>query len=94
MRIKRHDKSHIVELTDSSVWRLWPGDLDKTLGWLPTTDIEIVRIDHKLCSHALLSRSDGSRVKASRAGAEWPVDLVRRLLAEANGRTVAPCAQH
>jgi hypothetical protein len=25
-RIKLHAKSHIVELTDGSKWRIWPGD--------------------------------------------------------------------
>ena len=30
-RIKSHAKSHIVELTDSSKWRIWYGDLARTL---------------------------------------------------------------
>ena len=87
MRIKRHDKSHIVELNDGSVWHIWPGDLAKTLGWLPTTDIEIIEIHHEVCSHALIDCSDGLLVKVSRADTEWPVELVRRLLAETDRLT-------
>jgi hypothetical protein len=34
-RIKSHTKSYIVELTDGSKWRIWPGDLATTLGWCP-----------------------------------------------------------
>ena len=79
-RIKRHKKSHIVELGDGSVWHIWPGDLAKTLGWLPTTDLEIISIRHAICSHALVNRSDRSLVKASPTGNEWPIDVVRELL--------------
>jgi hypothetical protein len=28
MRITKHDKSYIVELSDSSVWRIWPAEAD------------------------------------------------------------------
>ena len=35
MQIKRHDRSHLVELRDGSAWRIWPGDIPKTLQWLP-----------------------------------------------------------
>ena len=31
-RISSHAKSYIVELTDGSKWRIWPGDLATTLG--------------------------------------------------------------
>jgi hypothetical protein len=37
--IKRHDVSDVVELTDGSKWRIWPG------GWLPNTPIEISATD-------------------------------------------------
>jgi hypothetical protein len=74
MRIKRHDKSDIVELGDGSRWRIWPGDLPQTLQWLPTTEVEIAAIDDEFCSHALLNRSDGSRVRVIEAGATWPVE--------------------
>ena len=87
MRIKRHDKSYIVKLGDDSIWHIWPGDLAKTLGWLPTTEIEVVRIDHEICSHALVDYSNGSNVKVSSADTKWPIDLVRRLLGHPNGHT-------
>jgi hypothetical protein len=34
MRITKHDKSYIVELSDSSAWRIWPADMADTLQWL------------------------------------------------------------
>ena len=37
MRIKKHDKSYIVEFEDGSTWRIWPGDLVATLFWIPST---------------------------------------------------------
>ena len=37
-RIKSHARSHIVELTDGSKWRIWPGDLAATLGWTPEAE--------------------------------------------------------
>lgn len=82
MRIKQHDRSHIVELSDGSTWRIWPGDVSKTLQWLPTTELDVADIDDDVCSHALITRSDGSRVRAIRANEEWPADMVRRALGE------------
>jgi hypothetical protein len=81
MRIKQHDKSHIVELSDGSTWRIWPGDVARTLQWLPTTELEIARLEDDTCSHALVTRSDGSRVRVIKANEEtWPSDVVRRAL--------------
>jgi hypothetical protein len=34
MRITKHEKSYIVELSDSSVWRIWPANMADTLRWL------------------------------------------------------------
>jgi hypothetical protein len=83
MRIKRHDRSHIVELSDGSSWRIWPGDAPKTLEWLPTTEIEVEDLeDADICSHALINRSDGSRVRVIKASEEWPVQAVKRSLGE------------
>jgi hypothetical protein len=84
MRIKRHNKSHIVWLSDNSVWHIWPGDLAKTLGWPPTTKIEVIKIDHEICSHALVDFPKGSKVKVSSADTKWPIDLVRNLLGRSN----------
>jgi hypothetical protein len=80
MRIKQHDRSHIVELSDGSAWRIWPGDIPTTLRWLPTTEIDVVDIDDEICSHALVDRSDGSRVRVIEESADWPVQAVRRSL--------------
>jgi hypothetical protein len=40
MQIKRHDRSHLVELRDGSAWRIWPGDIPKTS---PTLTMKSVR---------------------------------------------------
>ena len=82
MQIKQHDRSHIVELSDGSSWRIWPGDAPTTLQWLPTTEIDVVDIDDDICSHALINRSDGSRVRVIKASEEWPVQAVKRSLGE------------
>jgi hypothetical protein len=31
MRIKKHEKSYIIELEDDSAWRIWLGDLAMSL---------------------------------------------------------------
>jgi len=80
MRITKHDKSYIVELSDRSVWRIWPADMADTLQWLPTTEFDIREIDHEACSHALINRADGSQVRVIEADRKWPVDEVRRSL--------------
>jgi len=38
-------QSHLVELDDGSEWQIFPGDLDVTLNWKPTTELKLVRID-------------------------------------------------
>ena len=80
MLIAKHDKSHIVELEDSSRWRIWPGDIAATLQWLPTTELQVVAIDDEFCSHALVDLTDGSRVGVIDADADWPAEQVRRFL--------------
>ena len=82
MLIKRHDRSHLVMLADASEWRIWPGDISHTLRWLPTTEIDVVKVEHTVCSHALVNRADGSRVRVISATMNWPVRVVRRALAE------------
>jgi len=56
--------------------------LGDTLQWLPTTEIEVRKIDDKTCSHALINRSDGSQVRVIRAHREWPVDKIRQSLVQ------------
>jgi hypothetical protein len=82
MLIKKHDKRHIVELEDSSRWRIWPGDIAATLQWLPTTELQISEISDKFCSHILIDKKDGSRVRVIEASTDWPVAKVRRSLKE------------
>jgi hypothetical protein len=31
MRIAKHEKSYVVELSDRSAWRIWPADMAYTL---------------------------------------------------------------
>src|SRR4051794_2296243 len=76
MRITRHDRSDIVELNDGSAWRIWPADATDTLQWLSTTKIDVADVDDEICSHALVNRSDGSRVRVIRASEGWPIDDV------------------
>jgi hypothetical protein len=80
MRIKQHDKSHIVELEDGSSWQIWPGDIAMTLQWSPTTKLRVSTIDNELCSHALVDQEGGARVRVIEASAEWPVAEVRQSL--------------
>ena len=81
MRIKQHDRSHVVVLSDGSAWRIWPGDAPQTLQWLPTTEIDVAAIEDDICSHALIDRADGSRTRVIRASADWPVRTMLRSLA-------------
>ena len=55
MQITKHEKSYIAELSDRSVWRIWPADMADTLQWLLTTEINITNIDDEVCSHALIN---------------------------------------
>jgi hypothetical protein len=82
MRITRHDKSDVVELSDGSTWRIWPGDAPKTLEWLPTTEIDVADAEDKddICSHVLIDRSNGARVRVINAAENWPAHVVRRSL--------------
>jgi len=82
LSIKRHDTSDVVELSDGSTWRIWPADVAATLGWLPTTRLEVVAVDHVLCSHALVSQADGMKVKAKDGRDPWPAHPVRQALAQ------------
>jgi hypothetical protein len=69
MQIKKHDRSHMVELRDGSAWRIWPGDIPKTLEWRPATEIDVTDIEHEICSHALVETTKAKRVPAKRASA-------------------------
>jgi hypothetical protein len=76
MRIKKHEKSYIAELSDSSAWRIWPADMADTLRWRPTTQIGVGKIDDETCSHALINGSDGSQVRVIKAHRKWEVQEI------------------
>jgi hypothetical protein len=74
MLISRHDRSHIVELEDGTRWRIWPGDIATTLQWLPTTQLQVVAIDHEFYSHVLINQSDGSKYPSGKDRGEFGCD--------------------
>jgi hypothetical protein len=78
MQIEKHDKSYIVKLEDGSSWRIWPGDIALTLGWSSITVFEVSEIDDEFCSHALVDKTGGSRVRVIEASKDWPVQKVRQ----------------
>ena len=80
MRIKKHDESYIVELEDGSAWRIWPGDLAKTLHWKPSTRLVVHEIDGEFCTHALFDRVHGICVRVIDAAEHWlPENIVSAL---------------
>jgi hypothetical protein len=79
MKIKAHSESHIVELDDGSRWQIFPGDLDVTLGWQPETNLDLVRTDEEIGTHALLS-DGGGRVRVLPEGTRWPQRQVKSAL--------------
>jgi hypothetical protein len=82
MRIRKHSESHLVELADGSKWQIFPGDVGVTLNWQPEADLKVIRIVDEVSSHALVSKSDNSRVRVRPEGEEWPVKQVKGMLGE------------
>jgi hypothetical protein len=82
IRMYQCESSHVVELGDGSAWRIWPGHVSKTLQWLPATELDVENIEDDVCSHALVTRSDGFRVRVTRGNERWPTNAVRRALRE------------
>lgn len=80
MKIRSHSESHIVELDDGTTWSIFPGDLDVTLNWQPDDDLNLVLIKDEVCSHALVSTSDNSRVRVIPSSESWPNGLVKSKL--------------
>ena len=80
MRIKNHAKSYIVELEDNSAWRIWPCDLLTSLHWKPTTLIEVSEIDDDYCTHALIDRTTGTRVRVIEAAAAFDPEQIEASL--------------
>jgi hypothetical protein len=66
MQIEKHDKSYIVKLENGSSWRIWPGDIALTLGWSPTTVLEVLAcpasptiVEERLIGKARIARFVG-----------------------------------
>jgi hypothetical protein len=80
MRIVEHPESHIVRLDDGSTWQIFPGDIDRTLAWLPTTELRLFEINDEVASHALINSDDGTRVRVRPQGEQWPIGKLKDLL--------------
>jgi hypothetical protein len=80
MRIARHDAAGVVELSDGTRWRIWPGDMAVTLGWLPATELEIAPSSDELWSHLLVNVADSSQVRVIAANEDWPAGATRQIL--------------
>lgn len=80
MKIRSHDESHIVEMDDGSRWRIFPGDLDLTLGWKPETELKLETIADDVSSRALVNQADNGRVRVISASDHWPIQDVKDAL--------------
>ena len=80
MKIVEHPESHIVKLDDGSTWQIFPGDIDQTLSWLPTTELRLFEISDEVASHALINCDDGTRVRTRPQGDRWPERKVQAVL--------------
>jgi hypothetical protein len=80
MRIAKHEMSHIVELEDGSAWRIWPGDFAATLLWMPSTQLAVSEIDDECCTHVLVDRLYGTRVRVIEAEAAWAPEMIEASL--------------
>jgi hypothetical protein len=85
MRIAQHDSAGVVELSDGSKWRIWPADMAATLGWLRTTELELVPSSDELCSHVLINIADNSQVRVIAEDEPWPPEATRRILKDDQG---------
>ena len=78
MKIRTHSQSDIVELEDGSRWRIFPGDIDVTLGWTPEADLTPIKVDDQISSHLL--QSDAGSVRAIAADQHWSEWHVKSVL--------------
>ena len=77
MKIRSHRKSHIVELTDGSRWKIFPGDLDISWIWELQSEFRVQDSEDGLSSHEL-DEINGHRVRVIPADEDWPVPESRR----------------
>jgi hypothetical protein len=82
LQIKSHQTSDLVELSDGSSWRIWPGDVPKSLQWTSTTELAVCDIEDELCSHALVDLSSGERIRVIAADRNWPPAQLKQALKE------------
>jgi hypothetical protein len=80
MKILEHSESHIVKMDDGSAWQIFPGDVDLTLDWLPTTEFRLFEIGDEIASHAIVNADNGSRVRVRPLGERWPAAKVKDVL--------------
>ena len=80
MKILQHPESHLVKLDDGSTWQIFPGDIDLTLTWLPTTELRLFEINDEVATHALVNCDDGTRARVLPQGERWPQARVRNIL--------------
>ena len=80
MRILEHSQSHIVKMQDGSSWQIFPGDVDQTLSWLPTSELRLFEIYDDIASHALINTEDGTRVRVRPLGEPWPEARTKKVL--------------
>jgi hypothetical protein len=85
MKILEHSESHLVTLGDGSIWQIFPGDINHTLTWLPTTELRLFEINDEIASHALVNADDGTRVRVRPQGERWPEGKVRNILKQGRG---------
>jgi hypothetical protein len=82
MKILEHSESHIVKLHDGSSWQIFPGDIDQTLTWLPTTELRLFEINDDIATHALINADDGTRVRVRQLGDKWPESKAKEILSQ------------
>ncbi|MBH5371759.1 hypothetical protein [Bradyrhizobium glycinis] len=80
MKIRTHAESHIVELDDGSLWKIFPGDLATTLSWKPETDLRLEPSAERVSSHVLVNPADQTRVRVIAAYESWPDGAVKNAL--------------
>jgi hypothetical protein len=80
MKILEHSESHIVKMHDGSAWQIFPGDIDQTLTWLPTTELRLFEINDEIATHALINTDDGTRVRVRALGEPWPATTTKKIL--------------
>ncbi|WP_407192310.1 hypothetical protein [Bradyrhizobium sp. STM 3566] len=80
MKIRTHAESHVVELDDGSLWKIFPGDLATTLSWKPETDLRLERSAERTSSHVLVNTADQSRVRVIPADETWSDGEVKNAL--------------